>query len=173
MFTRTSVTLPWIQIEARSVPIPDSKSELLTLLALEAFGVDDDARDMVMGSAFVMDAVPRNMRFARVSISDIGLGAKTWSNIVLDECRLRQYGLRLCSPTAAALYLRLGYPLQPMGEDVRVGMRPLPYAKSGPRIFHLSAADGMRWLRSGTVERNKAPLQWENNAHIIFEMCEA
>lgn len=104
--------------------------EVLTSL----FNEDDDVKNILRSSAFVVAEKETEIHLARVSVTEIGLkDGATYGQICE---RAEALGLQLC-PLEVGPQLRLQYTDQPIREWINIGAEPVVGSDDRPQILQL------------------------------------
>jgi hypothetical protein len=135
-------------------------------------------------SAFrVTGSTPRNVRLARVTVTEMGCpeGATTRGLLGAEDDidsdghsapftagRGRELGLELCSPEVAP-HLRLEYNDQPLGERLLIAMMPIHSSDGEPRIFVVEHKDQGRSLDTARARPDDI---WQPGDIFVFSMGE-
>lgn len=107
---------------------------------------------------------PRAVNLITLKVGYFGLEEPTTNNIYE---RARALGLELC-PAGAALYYRLFYADQPIGEHISIAMRQIKDLHGKPSVLQLgnSKDDGLR-LRSRMATPNA---KWDPESKLVFSI---
>ncbi len=134
--------------------------------AIEASGakVGDWAQDIMSKPAFVISPEAREVKFARVTLRQLGL--KKQSTLTQIIARAKERGLSKCLPEDGPL-IRESYCDQPNGEYLWVAMDPIVDSNGDPNVFSIYCDDGERWLHTYYVSPGHA---FDLDSEFVFRM---
>ena len=104
------------------------------------------------------------MNLIRLTVGDLGFPNSATTEQILD--RAIEFGLDFCPPEVGPYY-RLQYTDQPMGEWVRVGMKPFSGRGGNERVFRVGRDDGGLWLGDGWTSRGDP---WDAGRQFMFRL---
>jgi len=138
------ISFPENKIRSDNVEIGGkSKEQLITEMKAAGIAVCGDNSSIMGSHDFTASKNREEAKLVRLTVADLGF--KTSATLDKIYERAQALGLELCPPDVGPNY-RLKGKDQPLGEDVRIGMKPITVLGCRPSVFHLIRDNGGLWL---------------------------
>ena len=112
-----------------------------------------------------LELKPREqMNLIRLTVADLGFPNGATTKQIFD--RAIELGLDFC-PLEVGPYYRLQYTDQPMGELVRIGMKPITGSDGGGRVFIVVRLDDGLWLSGRWTSPGD---RWDAGYQFVFSL---
>lgn len=140
----------------------NSKEQLISEMRVSGIIPSPDAKSMMKNPDFIVGENREELKLVRLTVADLGF--KTGATIDQIYERAQALGLELCPPDTGPSY-RLKYKDQPLGQDVRIGMKPIMNSDGIPQIFNLKRLGVGLWLNCVSAGLNR---EWIPESEFVF-----
>ncbi|MBI4262019.1 hypothetical protein HY624_00660 [Candidatus Uhrbacteria bacterium] len=124
--------------------------------------MNEGARFMLRSKEFITSKTPDHCDLVVLTVSDLGFPNGATLETIYK--RADELGLDLCPAEVGPQY-RLAHPDQPMGDHIRIGMKPIAQPDGVPDVFGVESGAHFLWLRGYWAGPT---FQWDGHYRFVF-----
>ena len=142
-----------------------SADQLISEMDMAGIKLSSYARSMLLNKAeFVSTKTPEEMTLIKLTVEDLGFKTDASTTQIFE--RAKELGLELCPHDTGPNYL-LKYRGQSLGENFRIGMKPISDPYGSRRVFCLGGSVGSLFLDYARAGRGGT---WSPDLRFVFRL---